>query len=346
MKKVVLFAVALLSSVGLYAQEAETMLSNEEVQQTITELEKSGKVIFADSYEGKAIAEFERMKNMNRRTIEVLIKEFLVEELGLPMEDAQKLYDDVDNILQNVECDVTAGTIAKMVTFISKETLVDALKGRNKKHDYSGISDYIQNPDAYVLDDKLRKKVDALTYQSDLSSKKEEVKPVAAVAEEPVSAPVVAVEEPKAEPVVPVTEPEPVVEPASAAPAVPEVKKEEVKPVVATVAEEPKVNDKVEFLSTPEVITKIIAASGSQAKVGSILTEEQEKGNIKFGNASTMSGIYAACCIVIVERGSYNIVAVLSPESGYRADYITKTKMKDRDFDTAKYARIYVQVLK
>lgn len=380
MKKFITFVLALGFMGCLYAQAPKDP-SEAAVQKDIVDLKKSGKIIYADSYEGKMIVDRAKMMKRNKRKIEEMIQMFLVEELGMSYEDAKEMYDFLDDKLQNVERDIDGKTIAHMFTYISKESIKDLVKKTN--HDFSGISDYVNNPDEFVLDPELQKKVDELEYSSKHFGGEETKKLLAqadaaeaatpsvpgAAAATPAPATPAPVPATPAAPVAPAVPETPAVvetpvapvEPATpavpATPVVAETPAAAPAPVVAPATTQPNVvavqapapvkkEEKVEVLTQPDIVKKIIAASGSQSAVGRLMKLEAANGNIKYGNAKVMANMFAACIIAVLERDTYNVVAVLSPQSGYRFDYLTGYKRTDSDYDPTQYAKIYILALK
>lgn len=343
MKKFYLLALALAL---FHPAIAQTSANDKEVQKQITDLKMSRKVIYADSYEGKLIYDKAKLRQRNQKKLEYMIRQFLVQDLGLSQKDAQELYDFVDDKLQNVERDVNGATVAHMFSYITKESLVSLVKKSN--HDFSGLSDYMANPDQYEIDPALQKSLDGLQFSADFGGDESAVAQNAApapVPAAPVAAPVPAAPVAEPTPAAPVAEPTPAAPVETPVP-VPSAPVAAPVPVptapVASPAPAPAA-PAASAIAKPVMVEELINC-GTFEKVTSYLVKQKKDGLAEWGNARVMAPKAAHCYVVICDKQSHAVVTVLGKGSGSdRLNYVTGQKSSDADFES--YSRIYVQQL-
>lgn len=306
-KKILLLSMCLMCGATAFAQTKDKAAVEAEMQQQLTDLKMSRQIIYADSYEGKKIYEQAKLRQRNQKKLEYMIHQFLVKDLGLSTQDAQELYDFVDDKLQNVERTIDGATVAHMFSWITKESLVSLVKKNN--YDFKPIAEFIEHPERYELDEKLQAKIDGLKYNANFleETQDETLADVSEVVEtqaEPTPAPVV--EKPAPAPVV--------VEPAPA-PAMPE---------------------------RSALINELYNAANFRT-VTILLNQKKNAGTIEWGNQQAMAGKTDKCIVVVLDRQTREIVTILGTGTTSRFDYTNKTTCSDEQF--ANYSRIYVQEL-
>ena len=367
MKKVILSLTLLLAcgSTAFAQTENDSATVAAEMQKQLIDLKMSRKIIYADSYEGKKIYEQAKLRQRNQKKLEYMIHEFLVKDLGLSAQDAQELYDFVDDKLQNVERTIDGATVAHMFSWITKESLVSLVKKNN--YDFKPIAEYMEHPERFELDEKLQEKIDGLKHNAnflenykadetqanaavesaDADTKKALAAAEAAMTEAP--APVAAPEPAPAPVATPEPAPAPVVtpEPAPAPVATPEPAPAPVvapepapAPVVAPEPAPAPIAAPAAKPEQPELVKEIYSAKNFRA-ITSLLTKKKTAGKVNWGNSQAMAGKTDKCIVVVLDRQTREVITVLGTGSTARINYSDGTICNDEQF--ANQSRIYVQ---
>lgn len=348
MKKILLYAVLAVCALGGHAQE----MTPEEVvklKKEMNDIKRSEDFIFADGLaeylsddSEKAVSQATQQSMMKLKTQIVTV---FAKHMHMSAEDVQEIWDTIEDKLQNVE--VTTGGVARSFFYVSKEVLaglvpdIHLFPNNKKKAEYPVASQtdvaatqpQADAPVATVVQETTVVKKVSVTQETkadDLAAADTQQEDTVAEAQadaleaaeaQPVTtttttttitttnttvAQNVATEEAKEEP---------------AAPAAPVVETPKEEPVVAP-APEPAVV-KVEV---PAFCQTLLDKKNYKALM-SYLQTEKAYGHLIFGPESRMSRT-AQCYIVLIEKSSQNITAVLDKGVTERMNFVTG-KMDD-----------------
>lgn len=341
MKKILLYAVLAVCALGVHAQEM-TPEEAAQLKKQMNDIKRSEDFIFADGLaeylsddSEKAVSQATQQSMMKLQTQIVTV---FAKHMHMSAEDVQEIWDTIEDKLQNVE--VTTGGVARSFFYVSKEVLAGLV------------------PDIHLFPNKKKKAEDPAAPQADVAAAQPQAdEAVATVVQETTVVKQVSVtqetktddlaaadtqqedtvaeaqadaqEATEAQPVTTTTTTNTVAQNVAT-----EEPKEELAAPVAPVVETPKEEPVVAPAPEPAVVKVEVPAfcqtlldKKNYKALMSYLQTEKAYGNLIFGPESRMSRT-AQCYIVLIEKSSQNITAVLDKGVTERMNFVTG-KMDD-----------------
>lgn len=318
MKKMGVFAFLSLWAIGIGAQN---VLSQDVIEKKneINQVKLGEDVVYAEVIEmvtgdDEAIS-LAQQKSIDKLQISVI--EACAAKMNMSKEDVKEIFDVIDDKCQNIT--INAGDIVRVFSYISKDA-IGLTRRKPKEKDIEEIfgADY-QNK-LLSSANLPKEKTEELEF-----AKKEEK---TVVASEPVVSTIPKVEskpevksEPKVEP-----NPKPKPEPKTEAAPVPEpvVKAEPVLEVVVP------------------TLCQTMISKGNMSDLMRYLNQEKKYQRLMYGNRNSMQFL-DKCYIVIIDKGTQEIVSVLDKGDSERMNFVTKKLDGLVNYRGGNYAAIYVQ---
>ena len=303
--KIKLILLFLLFGVNVCGQVLETNPEEIAKKKEINSLKRNGEAYYSDVYQ-EIKAEDADMAEAQKRSMEMLrahVIEIFSKRMGMTKEDVREIWSVLEKNCQNIV--VKKGDLFRVFTYVMKNALT---------------------PNALVASvDGADESTPVIATATKPESQKEiMVDTVATVVSTLASVPVV---EPKSEPK-PEIKPEPKPEP-----------KHEIKA-------ETKTETKPTTTPTPEVVVpelcQSIIAKENFDKVFRFLQQEKTYQRLMYGTAKTMQRP-EKCYIVLTDKTTGAIVAVLDKGQSDRMNFITKKMDHFRNYQGGNYKAIFVQ---
>lgn len=303
------FALLFLLTVGVRAQN----VSSQDVMQKkkeINQVKLGEDAIYAEVID-MVTGDDEAISLAQQRSIDKLqisVIEACAAKMNLSKENVKEIFDVIDDKCQNITID--AGDIIRVFTYISKDA-IGLTRRKPKEKDVEEIfgSDYLNNS----LSSVQSKKEEIVKSKSELEVKSETTSVVkqddnSIVVSEPVISSV-----PKVEP----------------------------KPVSVSTSEPVAKVNSVSEVVVPN-LCKTMISKGKMNELMLYLKQEKKYQRLMFGNRNSMQFL-EKCYIVIIDKGTQNIVTVLDKGESARMNFVSKQMDSLANYRGGNYAAIYVQ---
>ena len=369
MKKITVWMLMIACAIVMRAENN----SDDAKQKKINEIKWSENAVYAEVLDYMAddgddtfisLAEQKSMALLQSHVIEIFAK-----RLKMSKQDVQEIWDVVEDKCQYIE--LKKGDIVKVFTYVMKDALgltLSAPKDKDLQQYFSNDPELPEMTEVKKITPTVDTQVavasnipsatdNSTAIRDIVSDVRVEAESVAEAAPVVESAPVVAPEptqetlamaEPKTEPD-PVAEPEPVAEPAPAvqpAPVAEPAPAVQPEPVAepAPVAEPEPVAEPAPEVVVPELCQNMLAKQ-TLPKLLSFLDSEKTYEKLIYGNQKSMKNP-DNCYIVIVEKSSKKIVAILDKGKEDRMNFVTKEMDHFNNYrGTGEYSAVFVQAL-
>lgn len=335
MRKIVFFVMLAICSVNMYGQE----LSDEEAQskkKEINGIKLSEEAVYADVVE-LALDDNEAVSLAQQKSINLLqthVIEIFAKRMNMSKADVKEIWDVIDDKCQNIV--VRKGDLLRVFSYIMK----DAIGLGPKKPKKDDIEEYFgskEEPDTASV------KEAAFELANVMTGGKEEIN---VLPEKKVEEKVAETKETKVGEETKVADQNQI----SATTKVVEEKvvpvEEKTEEVVAPKPEPTVVTPEVEKEKTPEVnvpeLCQEIIEQGNYNKLMVYLGKKKAENKLMFGNSNVMQ--YAErCYVVLFEKKTRQIAAVLDKGMSDRMNFVTKQMDHLKNYKNGKYGAIYVQ---
>ena len=346
MKKIAILVMLFISCIGLNAQE---VVSQENVQKAkaINQVKLSEEAMYAEVIQ-LASDDFEAVSLAQQKTISKLqnnVVEACAHQMKLTKEQAQEIFDTIDDKCQNVV--IKKGDMVRVFAYIAKDA-VGLSRKKAKQKDIDEVFGMEEETDSIEIQKNIEKAIeltmggnDSINYVSE--QVKQSAKQAAQTAQQVTqqtmgqnaSQTVVVVQQPTqsatttvqaGQTIVVVQQPTTPVTPAVVPTPEPEVEPKTASAVAVTV---------------PDLCQNIID-KGNFDNVRRYLEQEKTYHRLMYGTARTMQRP-EKCYIVLTEKTTGSIVAVLDKGESERMNFVTKKMDHFRNYQGGNYRAIFVQ---
>ena len=325
--KIKLFFCFFLLSVNVWGQIPETNPEETAKKKEINTLKKNGDAYYSDMYH-EIKAEDADLAEAQQRSKEMLrahVVEVFSKRMGMSKEDVRDIWEVLEKNCQNIV--VKRGDLFRVFTYVMKNALnPDAAEAPADGGE--GGSPTTEIP---------------VVPKSEVKASTVAIVPTAP----PTRVPVVA--EPKVESKSePKPEQTPMPKPESKSEPKPEFKPEQTPMPKPEPKEEPKLEPKLEPKSEPAIVVEVpvlcqnLIAKGNFDNVYRYLQQEKTYQRLMYGTAKTMQRP-EKCYIVLTDKDSGAIVAVLDKGVSERMNFVTKKMDHFRNYQGGNYKAIFVQ---
>lgn len=303
------------------AATAEEMARKKE----INNIKLSESAVYADVFE-QATDEAEALAKSQERSKQMLqthLIEIFVKRMNMSKADVQEIWKTIESKSQNIV--LKKGDLFRVFTYVMKDAMgIEYKKPENPRTSKLGETTTAPAQTVEAIDStSIAKMAEVVTGgQDSINHVSEATKTVA-------------------------TNFQPAVQPAE-----PETKAEVkdtvavAKPVVPQPAPEVKVEEKTVIEPASEVVIPAlcqnIIATESWKPLTSFLSKEKNKHTLMFGGANKMQ-FHDKCYIVIVDRSTQKIIAVLDKGQNERMNFITKKMDNYKNYKGGNYSSVFVQ---
>ena len=305
----------------------------------INSIKKQGEAVYADVYQEAATEEaaLTEAEQKSKEMLKTHVYEIFSKRMGMSKEDVRAIWKVLESKCRHIV--VKRGDLFRVFTYVMKNAV-----GSNDPSDMladNGVAavgtDVVPTPEPVPATTQEPKPVVPTPVPA--PEPKPEPKPV-------VPTPVPTTPEPKPVVSAPVPTPEPKPEPKPVAPT--PVPTPEPKPVVPTPVPAPEV--KSETTQTPEpqsenaipVLCKTIIEKGNFDSIYKYLKREKAYQRLMYGTARNMQ-YPEKCYIVLTNKGTGEIVAVLDKGQSERMNFITMKMDRYSNYRGGNYSAIFIQ---
>lgn len=331
MKKIVGFVLFSIIALGINAQEISELDANQKTK-AINQVKLSEQAMYAEVVE-LASDDFEAVSLAQQKTINKLqnnVIEACAQRMNITKEQAKEIFDIIDDKCQNVV--VRKGDMVRVFAYIAKDA-VGLTRKKAKQKDIDEIFGPEEGADSTMIADNTAQamnlllgkndSIDNVSYQPQPTTTTTTTTTTTVVTTTAVTQPVVTPTQPMVATAQPVTTPvQPVVTPA----AEPKVEPAPV-PVVEVVV---------------PALCQTMIDKGNMKELMRYLSQEKRYHRLMFGNFSSMQ-YPEKCYIVIIDKGTQNIVSVLDKGEPERMNFISKKMDRYVNYRNGNYAAVFVQ---
>ena len=339
MRKVVLYALFSLIVLGMEAQEISEQDANQK-SKAINQVKLSEQAMYAEVVE-LASDDFEAVSLAQQKTINKLqnnVIEACAQRMNITKEQAKEIFDIIDDKCQNVV--VRKGDMVRVFAYIAKDA-VGLTRKKAKQKDLDEIFGLEEDVDSTLIADNTAQamnllmgkndSIDNVSYQQLPTTTTTTTTTTTVVTTTAVTQPVASATQQVVASVQPVVTPiqQPVA--ASTQPVVAPAPAPKVEPAPAPVVE----------VSVPALCQTMID-KGNMKELMRYLSQEKRYHRLMFGNFSSMQ-YPEKCYIVILDKGTQNIVSVLDKGDTERMNFISKKMDRYINYRNGNYAAVFVQ---
>lgn len=339
MRKIVLCALFLLVALGMRAQEVSEQDANQK-SKAINQVKLSEQAMYAEVVE-LASDDFEAVSLAQQKTINKLqnnVIEACAQRMNITKEQAKEIFDIIDDKCQNVV--VRKGDMVRVFAYIAKDA-VGLTRKKAKQKDLDEIFGPEEDADSTLIADNTAQamnllmgkndSIDNVSYQQLPTTTTTTTTTTTVVTTTAVTQPVVSATQQVVASVQPVMTPvqQPVA--ASTQPVVVPAPAPKVEPAPAPVVE----------VSVPALCQTMID-KGNMKELMRYLSQEKRYHRLMFGNFSSMQ-YPEKCYIVILDKGTQNIVSVLDKGDTERMNFVSKKMDRYINYRNGNYAAVFVQ---
>lgn len=342
MRKIKLALLLFFCATTLCAQYAAPSEEDKTKGKEINNIKRSGDAAYADVYqeaesESEALTEAEEK---SKAMLQAHVIEIFAKRLGMSKKDVQDIWAVIESRCKHVV--VKRGDLYRVFTYVMKSQFdpdyEPKVKPEPKPEPAAPVKEETSTEKKEVIAETIVAAAEEVVEEKTVAEEVVEVKKEEAAATETTTT---AVAEKVVEKVVENVVEEAVVEKKEEKAVVEEPKKEEVKPVIEEAVVEDVVTPAPEVL-VPELCQKMIATKAFKPLM-KFLNQQKTQQILMFGNANKMQ-YHDKCYIVVVERASQTIVAVLDKGDSERMNFVSKKMDHYRNYKGGNYSCVFVQV--